>query len=512
MKKFMKAVTGSVLLLSLIAGCSTGNNGGNGNQENAGASTGASGTTVKNEKRIPITIAAQYWSGPKWSEDHPTIKYLEDKFNVDITLDLINGSEYNEKLKVMAASGSLPDFYRVDAPTFITWQSEGAFVDLAGLLPKYPNLIKEYPLDHPANKLLNPEGELYGLADISWNVRDTIQIRKDWLDNLGMQVPSEDEFTVDKYYEIAKAFATQDPDKNGNKGDTIGMTNFNTTIRNAFGIANDWMEKDGKLIPRQTQVEEYKAYLAFMMKAYDEGVLDKDFILRTSTENEEMKQSGKVGIFTHTNNMTGLRNDIKKNFPDTNPELVAMAPPIGPSGVRGYTTSPTGLNKQVINADASPEKIDRILQILDWWVTEEGTTVMKNGIEGVHYSKKADGTYEPTAQWDTDMPRFLNSSLFNRPGVDFNMYLWTPQEEKDELVSYQALAEKYPWKNPAQGLIFFSDTFKNKGTDLNLKFDEATYKIIVGSEPIDYIEQASKDWLENGGEQIIKEINEATAR
>ena len=46
---------------------------------------------------------------------------------------------------------------------------------------------------------------------------------------------------------------------------------------------------------------------------------------------------------------------------------------------------------------------------------------------------------------------------------------------------------------------------------MNTKFDEATYKIIVGEEPIDYIEQASKDWLAGGGEQIMKEINEAAA-
>jgi len=34
----------------------------------------------------------------------------------------------------------------------------------------------------------------------------------------------------------------------------------------------------------------------------------------------------------------------------------------------------------------------------------------------------------------------------------------------------------------------------------------------VGDQPIEYIEQASAEWLAGGGDQIIKEINEAAAR
>ncbi|MBB3125352.1 putative aldouronate transport system substrate-binding protein [Paenibacillus rhizosphaerae] len=509
MKKSLKALAGSFLALSLIVGCSNGNNGGNADQGKAGTAS----EPAKNEERLPITIAVQYWSGPKWTEDHPTIKYLEEKFNVDITLQLINGSEYGEKMKVMAASGSLPDFYRADSPeTYLAWQSEGAFVELSELLPKYPNLIKAFPLDHEANRLLNPEGKIYGLPDISWTVRDTIQIRKDWLDNLGMKLPSEDEFTVDKYYEIAKAFATKDPDKNGVAGDTYGIIGLDSVIQNAFGIANGWFEKDGKLLPKQTQVEEYKAYLSFMKKAYDEGVLDRDFVLRKSSDLDDMKRGNKAGIYSHHNDLTGYEDSVKKAFPDTKPELVPMAPPIGPTGIRAYSAYLTGMNKQVINAKASPEKVDRILQILDWWVTDEGTTIMKSGLEGIDYTKKADGSYEPTAQWETNFPRYLNSSIFARPGVDFNMYLWTPQEDKDFLASYKALAEKYTLKDAAAGLTFYSDTYKNKSADLSKNFDEAMSKIIVGSEPIEYIEQASKEWLANGGDKIIQEINAAAVK
>jgi putative aldouronate transport system substrate-binding protein len=509
--KLLKAIAGVLLSVSLITGCSTGNGGGSATKENEPTNTGAA-QTAKNEKKIPITIAAKFWSGAKWPEDHPTIQYLENKFNIDLKLQIINGGEYDEKLKVMAASGDLPDVYAVDAVTYLNWQKQGAFVDLNALLPNYPNLNKAYPADNEAVKMLNPSGKTFGLTNISWIVRDTVQVRQDWLDNLGIKLPTADEFTIDKFYEIAKAFATQDPDKNGVNGDTIGFTGFLPQIRNAYGIANEWMKKDGKLIPRQAQVEEYKAYLAFMKKAYDEGVLDRDFVLRKGNEVENMMKGNKLGLYNYHNGYHLLQEDIKKANPSLNPVVTPMAPPIGPKGDRGNNANVNGLGKVVINAKADAEKVDRILQIFDWWVTDEGTSIMKNGIEGIDYKKNADGKYEVTDKWESDFPRFLNSSLFTRPGTDFIIFAWTSEEDIQRHKDYTELAKKYPWMNDAGGLEFYSDTYKEKYADLNTKFEEAVLQIIVGKQPIDYIEQASKDWMANGGEQIMKEINEAASK
>lgn len=509
--KLLKTVAGVVLSASLVAGC--GNSGGSATKE-AAPTNGAAPTAqaAKNEKKIPITIATKFWSGTKWAEGHPTIQYLNKKFNVDIKLQIINGGEYGEKFKVMAASGDLPDVYSIGGSDYLNWQSQGAFVDLMSLWPKYPNLSKAYPLDHEAMKLLNPSGKLFGIPNISWIVRDTVQIRQDWLDNLGIKLPAADEFTIDKFYEIAKAFAKQDPDKNGVNGDTIGFTGNIPQIRNAFGIANDWMKKDGKLTPRQVQVEEYKAYLAFMKKAFDEGVLDKDFVLRKGNEVDNMMKGNKLGLYNYHNGYALLQADIKKANPNLNPVVTPMAPPIGPKGSRGNNSNTNGLDKVVINAKADAEKIDRILQIFDWWVTEEGTQVMKNGIEGIHYTKNAEGKYQVTEKWETDNPRYLNSNLFTRPGTDFILFLWTSKEDIDRHNSYTELAKKYPWANAATGLEFNSKTYKDKWTNLNTKFDEAVLQIIYGKQPIEYIEQASKDWLANGGEQIMKEINEAAKK
>ena len=72
------------------------------------------------------------------------------------------------------------------------------------------------------NKLINKnasiDGKLYGIYRERPLSRQGIVIRKDWLDNLGLDMPK----TVDELYETAKAFTEKDPDQNG-KNDTIGF-------------------------------------------------------------------------------------------------------------------------------------------------------------------------------------------------------------------------------------------------------------------------------------------------
>ena len=48
--------------------------------------------------------------------------------------------------------------------------------------------------------------------------RNGVTIRKDWLENLGLEEPK----TIDEFYNVLKAFTKDDPDGNG-KDDTYGL-------------------------------------------------------------------------------------------------------------------------------------------------------------------------------------------------------------------------------------------------------------------------------------------------
>lgn len=522
MKKSVVSLLVLLLIVSVVAACagkeneavtnnveqqSNGAGDKEGGQDNAAALD--DGT-----ERLTLTFMPESWSGGKWREDHPTIQYLNEKFNVDLKLMWTDGPTYNDKLNVMAASGSLPDLYRVPADNYGKWQNEEVFTDLAPYLEQYPNLAQAYP--EYQWEMMNPDGKIYGIPLWEVEVRDSYQVRADWIRSVGLTMPDEATFNLDEFYEIVKAFALNDPDQNGKK-DTIGFATDNTLstntgqLRAAFGLANGWKLVNDQLIPQFVQSQEQQDFLAYLRNMYEEGIIDKDFLSRSNANVYELYQAGKTGLYHH-HPMAMLADNVKLKEYDADAELVQLAPPIGPSGLRGNPAGLIGDRKVVINGTIDPKKQQRILKILDWWVTDEGTDIMRSGIEGVHYTKEADGTYKATELIETDLPRILNNWFFKRADANLNVFRWTDPQEAEFVAKYNENNALYPWRNDSGGLTIYSDTYASKWKDLEVKFIEAQLKIVIGQEPVDSIDQAIEAWKAGGGDQIIQEVNDAYAK
>jgi ABC-type glycerol-3-phosphate transport system substrate-binding protein len=523
MRKWIALLLSVFLMAGLLAGCTGNNNSGaSGNVETAtGDNGGAANQSVETgeviddgSEKLTISFMPESWGGGKWRDDHPTIKYLNEKFNIEMNVMWTDGPTYKDKLNVMAASGSLPDMYRITSDNFAKWQNEGVFLDLAPYLDQYPNLAKAFP-EELWNRL-NPQGKIYGFPNWGQEVRDSYQIRADWIRNVGLEMPNEDTFNVDDFYAIMKAFAQGDPDKNG-KNDTVGFTTDQelganaSQLKAAFGLANEWKMEDGRLITVYVQSEEQKAFLSYLRKMYEEGVLDPEFYSKKGVNVYEMFQASKAGIFNH--HPLGLRMDNKKlKEIDPNAELVQLAPPIGPDGLRGNAAGLLGANKIVINGKIEPKKRERLLKLLDWWVTDEGTNIMRNGIEGEHYTKEADGTYKATPLNDTDLPRIMNNWFFWRADPNFFIHIWSPKEEAEFDRKFNENSAKHPWRNESEGLTIYSETFTKSWESLRLAFLEAQLKIIIGREPVDSIDKAIEEWKATGGDKIIQEVNDAYSK
>jgi alpha-N-arabinofuranosidase len=241
------------------------------------------------------------------SNDSPLVKKLNEKLNIKLDIQWIPGASYNDKISVLAASNSLPDVYRIATQDYLQWRDRGVFLDVKPYLKEYPNLTKQLP--EAAWMELNPEDSYYGIPHLF-----SMSIRKDWLDKLNLKVPE----TVDEFYNVAKAFVTQDPDGNG-KADTTGfsiLVNANGTFGNAaflqgaFGLGNEWALKDGKLVAMQAQREELKGFIGFLRKAFAEGVMDKDFLVMKPADARNKLWNGRSGIQLLNPN-EAIRLDIK---------------------------------------------------------------------------------------------------------------------------------------------------------------------------------------------------------
>ncbi|MBB6733628.1 extracellular solute-binding protein [Cohnella zeiphila] len=473
------------------------------------------------KEKLEISLLAPTFKGGGWPDNnHPTIQYLDKKFNIDLKVQWTPGSGYEEKLNVMAASGELPDLFIGYEDTFLKWQSQGVFVDLAPYLKDYPKLASEFPEDMMS--ILNPPGKIYGFPKYSEPYQASLIVREDWLNNLGLPKPDASKFTVDEFYRIAKAFAKDDPDGDG-KADTVGFTlgaavqdagfDGGETLEAAFGLANGWKEADGKLVPRQTQSEEWKAYLGFLANAYKEGVLDRDFATNTGDIVKEKAGGGKLGITAQNFTLINRTNKQAQAI-DPKAHFVPVAPPIGPSGLRGNAGQTVGDTKIVLNADISEQKRQRVLKLLDWWITEEGSNVMKDSVEGIMYETTSDGTVTLTERGkkEADSLAILNNWFFRSSSLKHDIHQWDDPKLTDEFIAFQNELAKYPWTNPGAPYVVYSPTYIKDAADLNTKFMATAMNIIVGREPVEDIDRAISEWRAGGGDDIIQEVNDAYAK
>lgn len=515
MRKWFAAALVASLAAGTAAGCS-------GDRETGQGGAEAPGSAGAGSEKLTIQAMAGSFKGGGWPDNnHPTIQYINEKFNVDFRMQWVPGANYDEKLNVMAASGQLPDIFVVNELEYLKWQSQGVFVELTPHLEKYPNLAKAIPQE--MMEVLNPPGKLYGFGKFQPANQLSLVVRKDWLDKLNIPVPDPESFTLEQYYEIAKAFAKNDPDGNG-KADTIGFSmtggdagigfaNGGQPAEIAFGLADLWTEENGQLIPRHLQTEQLKAFLAFMRKAYEEGVLDRDFVTNSGTIVNDKVGGNQLGLAVlHYQLVERSIAQLKKIAPGA--EIVQLPPPKGPTGLRGNPTRVGGATKIVLNAKLDENKLARILSLLDWWVTEEGTNIIKSGPEGVFYTRQADGKVELTERGkkEQDSTTILNNWFFRNSSMKYEIREWDDQKKADALVKFQDENAKYAWKaDPSVGFTNLSPTYLKRSADLDAKFKEAMLKIIMGQEPVESIDKAVAEWKAGGGDQIVREVNEAYA-
>lgn len=508
MKKITMLILCCLLIASVIAGCSgktvpTENNNASNQPKDA--------ITDDISEKITINLMTRSYAGGGWPPTHPIIDELNKRLNIDLKIEWVPSANYQEKLNVLAASNSFPDVFYITNSEFVKWQEKGVFMDVKPALSDYPNLVEYIPEESLAH--FNPKDKYYGIPFYYQEARDSLAIRQDWLDKLGLDMPE----TVDEFYEVAKAFAFGDPDDNGQQ-DTVGFSmevSPNGTLQfagvpnyllGAFGLANGWKLADnGELIPMQIQSEQLHEFIGFLRKAYEEGVLDKDFAILKARDTLNKLEAGKSGIaYVNPQQLfTETMPTLTKVHPEA--QLTQLLPPKGASGSRGMPGLPTA-DKIVINSKIDTKKQQRILQLMDYMLSDEGYDLVKHGIEGVHYNKISDTQYEQLEASVTDRQFLMLGWFFKRFDPMFLIYKWMNPEQVSTIQTYFDNNAKYVVKNDGFGLV--SETATKSLQNIDKKWMDTMVKIIAGQESIDAIDKAIADWRASGGDTIIKEINE----
>lgn len=497
MKKKMATIALSSVLIASLVGCGK-----------ASDTPKPEATAASNDisKKLTIDLMAYSAAGGGWADSNAVIQKLNEKLNIDLKIQWVPLDAVAQKENVMAASNSFPDVFWIQQNEFVKWRDKKVFMDVKPYLNSYPNLAKN--LTPEAMQLNNPKDKYYGFPYYIQDTRDSMAIRKDWLDKLGLKMPT----TVDEFAQVAKAFATQDPDGNGKQdttGFSFGFVNNRFSglepIQAAFGLGNEWILKDGQLVNYRTQTKELKQFVTFLNKMYQDGGLDKDFATNKANDHKDKFSSGKIGIAEYVPGelMSTSFPALKKAQPTA--EIAQIIPPKGPDGKQGSQTNPMTTAKIVINNAIDKEKQQRILMLLDYMVSDEGFDLIKNGIEGVHY-KSDNGKFVKLDAYDKERPQLLSTWFFRKFDPLIQMHKWDDQTVVKQLQTWIDNNAKYPWPNAGAEVV--SDAQSKLGPTAEQKWMGAMIKIIMGQSSIDTVDQAAADYLKNGGDQIAKEYNE----
>jgi hypothetical protein len=226
--------------------------------------------------------------------------------------------------------------------------------------------------------------------------------RGDWVQNLGMTTPR----TTDEFFELMRAFTHDDPTGTGTS--TIGLAVpgnwFLTNLLSFFsGLANDGFTKeDGRWIPNYYS-ERMIPGLQFIRDMYDAGFIDPEYALAGWQDALTLLGTDVAGAAIRNGGDPWWLQRTIRFYTDANPDfgtpadaweagIISVMPPlIAPGNTRSYWNPRVNAEGYSFNHSVDDELLDVILHFIDWGLEPAQFEMGRHGIEGVTYSKDADG-------------------------------------------------------------------------------------------------------------------------
>lgn len=483
--------------------------------------------------------------------DNAYTRYIKSVINVqNVDVFEANDSQYDTNVSMVISMGSLPDIMVVSSQDEVEQLVEAGLIE--DLTESYNNCIsdrirKMYESYGDSLKdMVTYDGKIMALLET--NITDgpnLVWLRKDWMDKLGLSEPH----TIDDVVNIVKHFISEDPGNNGvdasGKPNTVGLA-VDTDVTGECGYSSEflldiifacfgaypkqWIMNDDGEIVYGSVTNEAKEALSYISSLYNQGVIDNDFLLRTSTNICELIENGLCGSFFGPwwapNNP--LANAVSRN-PDADwqPYLIAT----DSDGTTSYhSQNPCYKYVVVRKGYEHPEIAAKMISVMFDKVRFDCT-------DSEEFKNYYQLNVEPTAR-----PLSINVDYNNALSICYRNIDATISGRKNpdslELLErsfYDACSEyiKNANKTSTQWAAYMSrikacsliaqdnikvvdslyfkttDTMKSHWWRLKAKEKEAYLKIISGEEDISYFDTFVKEWNEQGGQTITSEVSES---
>ena len=518
----------SLLLISgLLAGCSGSNSNSNsssspaaeGSVGGAGQETsGSAGQTDPYAEHLDISIAyMDIATAIKEGQSDPILDMVQQKFN--ITIKPVNESwgDYGDRTKLWAASGQLPDAFFFDQTSgdlVNQWADQGIIKPLPEDMSAYPNLQKNLELPDVQGAAA-ADGQNYFLPRMLTNRNELpmdrgILIRKDWMDELGLQDPT----TYDELKTVLQTIS----DKKGVIGITAaGIGWIRESVFQNVNPASNWWQKLGGQWQPGWMTDAYAEQVERIRDLYQSGVLDKDFALPNMDAEAKFYQGKAAAFISPIKDLPYAVPVWEKSNPGKKlTDHVKFLPPVpaadGKNYLYGYFDYWSGT---FFGGNTSDEKQQRILALFDWLASREGQITMKYGLEGVDWEASGDKVVNKHAEEaDFDMAKVYPSSTVFGPmsiWVDPTRYVEgygasgfeQTQKYVDEAEAQQLQTGEKP---PINWVVnAYASSLNTGGGDL----DALVTQLVIGKEDIRAsLKKFTDEQMGLGLADAIKQVND----
>lgn len=311
--KKIVAVSMAMMMLVLIAGCQKKDTTTETSQEQTSSSTSQDTNTITDTQTTTetsneeVSIRVMLWDRGNaapgtTTENNALTKWIQEqvkeKFNINVEYVSVPRSESDDKLNIMMSGGTAPDIvFTYDQSLYYNFASSGALHELSDAYAKFGDNIASFGAEAQPIAMVGDQRFAVMKQRGTESARHISYIRKDWLDQLGMSIPTTKE-------ELG-AFLYAAKDNN------LGGDN---TIPWAMGGRNDtekmYLNFVGSYVDLATEKDAYIYNEAYMAVApgskdglkvlntwYNDGLITQDFPIDTTEDVYKADiANGKVGF------------------------------------------------------------------------------------------------------------------------------------------------------------------------------------------------------------------------
>ena len=327
--------------------------------------------------------------------DTPWAQYVQEQTGIEIEFIHPTVGSENEEFAIMVASGEYPDIIEHTWTTYSGGPgaaiNDGVILNLDDVMaenaPNFSKLMEEHP---DVDRMVKTSSGSYycfpflrGLEQPNvTQFSGGILLRKDVLDELGLEMPE----TIEEWDTVLRAFKDY--------GFDVPFTTRKEWMKDVWspGFDNwgDFYVEDG-VVKHGLIEDSRKEFLAQMNKWYEEGLIDRDWLVADKSSNQTYFTTEKsAAVNAPFGQGLGQYTEIMHEAnPEITQEDIRCTVPV--TSVKGQNAKFSKMNqvydKSGVSAAISTqcENVEAAAYLLDWMYSEEGNLCCNFGIEGLTY-------------------------------------------------------------------------------------------------------------------------------